>query len=272
MRPLTVEPNLARRAATETFRETLRRLKRRSQVTERDFANEWLAAMSSVDGVSMNGWYNPPPDGVAVLTGIPRINFTSLRDEENWPSTRTIDWENGALYAYCSPVNTASGMPGDFAITLYFGDNKHIRQHFHRTYQAVHEILTGIPSKASSGELFRHSTDIFDRWNLRNCVISYTDTVFLDLGHTFPALSTFDTLTRKLEPAEQDFIRRGRKFINNESDWPLNSHGQFTVEPQLIDVGDAELPQVTYHYVVTPDSFGVLDDQDTILTDFGLVP
>jgi hypothetical protein len=119
-------------------------------------------------GVSVNGWYDPPPGGFAVLAGLPRISFSTLRDERNWLGSEIIDWDEGALYAYCSVMNVADGMPGDFAITLYFGSDPAIRAHFLAAYRATREVLAVARAATSSRALFRRSTEIRKAWRFIN--------------------------------------------------------------------------------------------------------
>ncbi|MGW7597074.1 hypothetical protein [Streptomyces antimycoticus] len=263
--------NLPRKVAADAFREVLKRFQGKGEVSEQNLAQAWSEGMSVSDHLSVNGWYDPPPGGIAVLTGLDRISFNSLRDRSNWPSDHTVDWSTGALYAYCSPASVVNGMPGDFAITLYFGSDQAIRSHFLIAHEATREVLKVARGESSSRALFRRSNEIFESVGLRNCVISYTDTTPLDLGHTYPVLDDFVLDgNRKLTPEACDGIRQARRFLNNDSDWDLRSCGQFTIEPQLVSEENPELPQVTFHYVIDPSTGMVLDEPDAILEDFGL--
>ncbi|XVS64344.1 hypothetical protein ACQPYE_39915 [Actinosynnema sp. CA-299493] len=265
--------NPARAVSAATFAQTLDRLRNRPDVTEKEFATTWLEEMRSHESVSANGWYDPPPNGIAVLGGLDRISFNSLRDEGNWPGSRVIDFHSGALYAYSSQVNTVDAMPGDFAATLYFGDDPKIRSHFRRTYAATQEVLEVALRESSSRVIFDSSVAIFEKYGLQNCVVSYTDTVPLDLGHTYPVVDEVELgANKQLVPVDQDRIRHARLFLNGDSDWSLDSCAQFTIEPQLIDVANPDLPQVTYHYVVIPGESSVLREQDSLLESLGLMP
>jgi hypothetical protein len=234
-------------------------------------ARSWCEALGAHEAASVNGWYDPPPQGIAVLSGLSRISFETLRNETSWPGEHVIDWETGALYGYCSPVNMSDGMPGDFAITLYFGTDPRIRTHFRAAYRATREVLAMACKESSSRALFLRSGEIFRATGLRNCVVSYTDTTPLDLGHTFPVPKEFGLDgARRLDAEARDAIRRSRKFLNDDSDWDLRANGQFTIEPQLISTTDHTLPQVTFHYVLDPETGSVLDEPDAILAEFGL--
>lgn len=265
------EPNVARKVAAMTFTATLKGLHGNAHVSERDFADAWTAALAAHKSVSVNGWYDPPPGGMALLAGLSRVSFRTLRDESNWPGSHVIDWGSGALYAYSSVVNVADGMPGDFAVTLYFGDDPAVRAHFLNAYQATREVLAIASVESSSQALFRRSTEIFSEAGLRNCVVSYTDTTPLDLGHTYPVPDEpgLDE-DRRLKPTACDIIRKARRFLNDDSDWDLSANGQFTIEPQLVSSSDFNLPQVTFHYVIDPVSGRLLNEQEGLLNEFGL--
>jgi hypothetical protein len=263
--------NQARSLAAATFADTVRRFHGRDGVSERLIARSWCEALGAHGAVSVNGWYDPPPQGIAVLSGLSRISFETLRNEASWPGEHVIDWAAGALYGYCSPVNTSDGMPGDFAITLYFGSDPRIRAHFRTAYRAAWEVLAVASKESSSRALFLRSGEIFHAAGLRNCVVSHTDTTPLDLGHTFPVSREVGLNgARRLDAEARDAIRRSRKFLNNDSDWDLRANGRFTIEPQLVSTADPALPQVTFHYVIDPEAGRILDEPDMILAEFGL--
>src|SRR6266498_842465 len=96
-----------------------------SEVTLRD---AWLAEMRKNKNIFSEGWYSPPPYGMAVIIGgngkDSRRNYKSLRPAENWPKDNVfLDKRSQHLYAYASPVDRKTGIIGDFAISLYFGDD-----------------------------------------------------------------------------------------------------------------------------------------------------
>src|SRR5258708_22315776 len=122
----TVEPvfNEGRQKAFAALMETLGEHQGKPNVTERDFQDSWKQRRQSKGSITADGWYAPPPKGMAVLSGeiaFPsRVSFESLRKEKYWPSDRVINWKSDLLYVYCSPVQIPSGFPGDFSVTLYF--------------------------------------------------------------------------------------------------------------------------------------------------------
>ena len=263
--------NRARTVAANAFESCLD-LTFDKEVTEAEFGREWLALMSCQSDIYASGWYVPPPDGLAVLTGTSdsasRTSFGSLRDPENWPSERKIDW-SGYLYAYCSPVDRETGLMGDFAITLFLGESDRIREHFLNSYVATQRVLQAAEHHENSLDLFKTASKIFSEHGLRNEVVSITDSTPLDLGHSFPRLpealrpDTLDSESAKL-------LSKGRKFLNEVSDWRLDAVDQYTIEPQLRSTLDESLPQVAFHYAVQQEPFAIFNEPDVVLRKWGL--
>jgi hypothetical protein len=268
--------NPARLHAFQAFRDTLNTVHGRKGVTEASFADLWGARLREIPCLSADGWYQPPPEGMAVLADsepeFRRIRFGSLRDQVNWPSTREIDWDNGMLYAYCSPVHIESGIPGDFAVTLYFGRREAVRSHFAHAYRATKRVLELVTPEISSVELFKLSEEVFAEARLKNSVISVTDTSPLDLGHSLPRVDSAALKSgRELSADVRNQVRLGRQFISRSSPWTLASANQVTVEPQLICLEDESLPQISFHYVVVTQNRTHLNECDRIFQDLGLI-
>jgi hypothetical protein len=246
-------------------------------ISENEFRDEWQKRLKINNQIISDGWYNPPPYGMAVLAGAidypSRISFESLRIEKYWTSDRIIDWTSDLFYAYCSPVHIPSGLPGDIAITLYFGKNEQVLGHFRNSHKAVKEVLNLVQEKNTSQDIFLASQSIFNNYGLKNCVVSYTDQVPLDLGHTFPQILV-DTHNNKnfLTNEEKGKIRTSRQFINAKTSWHFSNELQFTIEPQLISMVDKNLPQVTYHYLIqSKNGFSICNDVDILLERFNLI-
>ncbi len=272
--PVNTSPNPARTIAAESFKSTLKHLHGRPGIRERHFADQWFQSMRRRIGPCAAGWYDPPPNGLTVLAGPAdsdsRISFTSLRDPANSPSEQIIDWAEGCLYAYCSPVDCRCGLPGDFAITLYFGGSLAIREHFIRAHAATQEVLSILHGQTSSVDIYHTANSIFQAASLKNEVVSVTDTTPLDLGHSLPTLVRSAPETEPLTATDRDSISRGRKFFNSVSEWPLAQERQVTIEPQLRSLENPDLPQASFHYTVNIQPLAVLREPDNILADWGL--
>ena len=263
--------NPARQTAFLKLSETLAESEGKENVTELDFRDLWLEKMSSDEEISADGWYSPPPYGMAVLSGS-RLNFDSLRNQSYWPVSKKIDFKDGLLYAYASPVDRVTGRMGDLSVTLYFGKDERIRSHFQKCHEATTEVFLALERTRTAGELFQLSQEIFSRFGLKSNVISRTDNMPINLGHTFECLPE-DLRDGELSDEKRQLLSNSRRFLNSSAKWQFIPGMQFTVEPQLISAEDPDLPKVTQHYVVLAEKngFTVCNDIDLILNRYTLI-
>lgn len=260
--------NNGRKVAFQALKETLEFYINKENTTEKTFFDMWQRNIVKEGNVIADGWYCPPPKGMAVLFG-DRISFDSLRNQQNWVSDVEIDWKNDMFYGYCSPVDKQTGRIGDIAVTLYFGRDKEIIEHIKKCYQSVSEIFSRLDTLKNSKELFDCSQEIFQKYRLKNSAISKTDIIPMNLGHTFPRLEGLqnkDSLTDE----EKGIISKARKFINESSCWDFEDDIQFTVEPQLVSLDNPELPKIAQHYLIkkTRDQFIVCRDIDELINKY----
>lgn len=273
----TAHLNEGRRLAFEAFERTLAEFYGRPRVTEVGFRDAWLARLRESGAVTANGWYEPPPLGMAVLFADEddpsRIGFESLRLPDCAPSPREADWSRGLMYAYCSPVHRASGLAGDFAVTLYFGRRPDLLAHFRRAFSVTRALLGEIGEATRSRALLDRSQALFGEAGLQNTIASVTDSVPLDLGHSLPRLDgSRAEAPRELDAATIAELRAGRRFVSTSVDWLLAAAGQVTIEPQLVAADRTDLPQVSFHYVAVTSArpVTILRECDTLLERFGL--
>lgn len=263
--------NTARKKAFNSFYRTLNNLLNKDNISEKDFKNEWQKNLVQETNIIADGWYNPPPKGMAVLFGN-RVSFDTLRDEKNWANDTIINWKEDLLYAYCSPIDKLSGIIGDMSLTLYFGQDEKIKSHIKNCYNAVQEIFNRLDTMENSKELFLSSEQIFAKYKLKNCIISKTDKIPLDLGHTFPRLGNLQTKESLTEEQKQK-ISKAREFINENSNWKFTEGMQFSIEPQLISMENPSLPQISQHYLVKKKEgkFIISNDVRTTLEKYKLI-
>ena len=263
--------NKARSKAHEALKKTLNECCGKEGVTEIAFKEQWLRNMESLGNIFADGWYCPPPLGIAVLFG-DRVTFDSLRNEYNWSGETVMDWNRDMFYAYASPVDKESGTIGDTSVTIYFGKNQKILDHMKNCHDAVMDVFENLEKVSKGKELFRMSQEIFEKHGLRSDVISRTDNMPVNLGHTFPSL---EGASKKDVLSDEDklCISKARMFVNDTGEWEFQDGLQFTVEPQLLSIEDPEMPQITQHYVVQAraDGFTVCNDIDEILSSFGQI-
>ncbi len=244
----------ARTVATASLRRTLMRaLESAHSCSELEFRDMWLQDMAGQRDILADGWYDPPPHGIAVIADTPqspdRISFSSLRSQSSWPTSRRIDWRSDILYCYCSPVSLRDGLPGDSAATFYFGTDALITRHIDQTRRGLDEILALPFGGMTSQDLYHESCCIFERLSLRNAVVSVTDSMPNDLGHTMPVVPSSTGFGRY-----RDYVRGHRQFIDAQSVWSLDGCGWLSIEPQLVSVENQALPQIAYHVLVHVDS------------------
>lgn len=265
----TEDINYGRKTCFEAFKETLAEFRGKKNVTEIILRDTWLRKISTNNRMTDHGWYSPPPYGMAVLfaddVNPERIGFPSLREKEYYPSDRTLDWGNGLIYAYASNIDIQSSLPGDFGITLYFGTNDTVIEHFKNCYQSAQEVLSFLGRTNSSVELFHKSQMVFRERGLQNCIVSYTDTEPLDLGHSILLAGDVALQKHELSSTTTNSLRTQRKFINSSVDWKLSAVEQFTIEPRLKTIKEAGLPQVSFHYLATKkQSFQFANECDSL--------
>ena len=263
--------NSARHRATSCLEKTLDEFYGKSGISEKTFAVRWLERMTENEDLFEQGWYSPPPCGIAVLSD-ERLNFDSLRNESFWPSDRQIDWMNGFLYAYSSPVDRKTGYIGDMSVTLYFGKDERIREHFCNCRKAAGDIFEHLDKTDGPAELYDYSLKVFESRGLISNVISRTDSMPSNLGHSFTHLKDPSVVSR-LSKTEIEELSASRKFLNANAKWHFEEGGQFTIEPQLLSLADPSFPKVTHHFVVkkTVEGFIVCNDIDRLLKRYDLI-
>jgi hypothetical protein len=247
-------------------------------VTEYTFTQKWLSRIKAYPLLTANGWYDPPPEGIAVLSGrddaSQPFRFSSLRQPECWPShDRIIDWRHGVIYAYCSPLDTARGLLADFGITLYFGSDPEIIAFYRAALRTTREIIEAIQPELDARTLFEQAAEIISAARMSNNVTSITHSDPNDIGHSFPCLGTGQLDGRHLDASAISVIRNSRKYVCRADTWYLAEVAQFTVEPNLISLDNPALPQFSPHYVVAIDQGAVATstDCDELFAAFGLL-
>ena len=262
--------NPGRQASFLALIRTLRDLSGKKHVTELSFRDKWLDLSTESGTVFENGWYAPPPRGTAVLFG-ERLNFDSLRNRQNWSGDTMIDWDNGSLYAYSSAVDRQTGRMGDLSVTLNWGSNHKTADHIRNCHEAVLCLFSRMESVCTAADLFRLSGEVFKSHHLLSTVISRTDNLPSNLGHTFESIPVRHDAP-DLTEEERTALSGKRRFLNSGAEWSFEPGLQFTVEPQLISETDSSLPKITQHYLVQArsDGFCVCNDIDFLLSQYGL--
>jgi len=245
--------NRGRSVGIESLRDTIAELRGQAGVTEKNFKDSWLNKIKLSKEVIPAGWYAPPPDGVSVLSATPdnsdRLNYTSLRSPENWPSDRQIEWKNAIMMAYCCPIDRKSGLAGDVAVTMYFGKEKKIIDYYHKAKSVYEELLHSISLKDTSSEVVERADELFRKNGLKSYVSSITDKASYNIGHTIPKLDPH-LLRDEVSELQREECRLQRRFLNYVDEWQIAGDKQFSIEPQLRSEMDETLPKLTFHSIV----------------------
>lgn len=241
---------------------------RGAQLSELDLCDEWRAQVKRCGCTFDTGWYTPPPNGFAALVADDaqpaRVCFDSLRSHEFWPSNRSIDWERGFLYVYCSPVDRLTGEIADFTAFHYFGKCDRINRHIEECRSAHSEILSCIRPSMTSREFHHSASLIIEAHGLYIEGHSITDPGRVNLGHTLTRLppERLESLVSQLNNDDVLQLSNSRRFINRIDSWSLREAKLFTVEPRLRSIIDPKLPQVSLHTIVQVDDTGVVLQDD----------
>ncbi|MEV0679180.1 M24 family metallopeptidase [Actinosynnema sp. NPDC050436] len=227
------ERGRGRMVVAEAFIRTLRELRERGNVTEVGFRDHWHRVVVESGEMTWDGWYPPPLMGMAVLFATAadpsRVNFRTFRDGESFVSRATLDPVDGIVLGYASNVHRRTGLPGDFATTVYLGREQRLLDHFRQAADVCREIASVVRPDLTAGELPAEALTALARRGLGGTTHSDTDPDGHNVGHSLP---------RRL------FVRRG-------GDSRLDSVDQFTIEPQVGSPDDPTLPKIMLHYVVS---------------------
>lgn len=125
--------NPGRRLVADAFRTVVLNYLGRGATSEVDLQTAWMEEIAAVPLLTTNGWYVPPKGGSVVLTcisaDVSRSRFKSFRDPTFFASDKPINWSDSILIAYASNVDLRTGIPADFATTIYFGTDPKVRDY-----------------------------------------------------------------------------------------------------------------------------------------------
>lgn len=167
MIPITIKERLmvcqsTREIASNSLWSTLADLLKEDKVSEQSLHQKWLEEMTKNDSIFQEGWYSPPPEGICVLFGTDtnhdRLNYLSLRPEDMWSREDILlDKQTGIIYVYASSVDKKTGIIGDFAMTIYLGENLLIQEHLSISYRLNKEITKFALVGQSLSDIFQYA-------------------------------------------------------------------------------------------------------------------
>lgn len=273
--------NAGRLSVSDSLTKVIMDLFGKNNVSEKSIKDAWLEEISSRAKLTYNGWYSPPEFGMAILASngdnMERTHFKSFRDPMFFASNEPIDWGTCSLIAYASNVDFETGLPADFATTMYFGDRKDVKNHLSRSMSACQTLFAEMDEISVGKDLYLRMEDILAQYGIDGRTWSSTDNDY-NFGHTLPllkvdgGLADYDPVGIVVTDAGAEDMRTERVFLSSESALNLSSGVQFTVEPQCVSQQQSGLPKVMMHYVVQylDGKFQVCDACDDLPFRYGL--
>ncbi|MEI7689475.1 MAG: hypothetical protein WCI79_00725 [Candidatus Saccharibacteria bacterium] len=248
-----------RQLSATTLLETLKMIKNKN-VSEKYVKELWQTKLSAAPSIYEKGWYEPPPDGFAVLAcddaNPTRLDFSSLREEYFYPQSDVFLSIDSVNFLYCSPVDRASNMIGDFGITLYGGNDQKIIDHIQKVFTITKSIADHAQIGMELREVYEFGLSLFDKYQVTNLDYSQTDGMNVNIGHTIPW--TYDVMTAAENNIAstgnwddiKNIISKKRKFISKDQDLKIPENIVFTIEPKLKSSRDPNIPSIDFHMIV----------------------
>ena len=225
-----------------------------SEVSIRDRWHEQLHTDRSLHG---EGWYVPPPHGMAVLIGSDtapqRLSYVSLRAPGVWPRDDVfLNRDHGLLYAYASPVDRATGMIGDLALTLYFGTDEALHRHLAWALVLDQRLFAHAIIGMRLGDLATTAFDWITEAGLCNDIGTVNGSIGNNIGHTIPAADRgwsagdMACISGPSWPIACAAIGDRRRYLRPGEDSIITPGMGITIEPRPFGSG---LPMVSYHTI-----------------------
>lgn len=244
-------------------------LEKGKTVSESEFRDKWLKELRKNQEIFPEGWYTPPPHGMAVLFGtgknFSRTNFESIRGEKYWPKKDVyLDLKDGFLMLYASPVDRKTGIIGDFETTVYFGNNNQIKDHLKVNLEIIHALFDYAQVGMTLSDIAKKGMEFIEKKRLSNNILSINDSTNTNIGHTIPF--SYEEINNQEKELLRDgennweraytMISKKRKFVNNIEQLKIKPGMAFTIEPRLMDPKNEGLPQSSFHTIVVFDENG----------------
>lgn len=257
----------ARTTSANTLLNSLKSLG--SEFSEQALSERWLKHIYLDGNVHPFGWYQPPPNGVSVLVGNPgnfeRLNYRSLRDKSNYPSSAHVYNKDSIIYPYFSAIHRNTFMIGDHVATYYGGEDGRIRNWLSNVYMATKYIANKAEVGMRYSDLYVLCNEYLQEQKVINNTFSQSGGRSSDIGHTIPffnrvddeLINEFNSLTPQFLT---DRIAKDRIFISSSNERLIEQNCAFTIEPQMIADG---LPMASFHLIVV-----FVNGERTVIEEF----
>lgn len=201
------------------------------------------------------GWYNPPPSGIAVLLDQKPFNrflYESLRKSEFWPQKNLFLKKETVGLIYFSPIDRKTGMIGDIGLTLYKGADEKIKQHLKNSYKAILKIAEHAAVGMAFSQICNFAADLYqNEFKMTKWVpISSNPNVSINLGHSVPGSFENNLAFGNSYEEMRKTIRTNRVHINETEHFKIPETCAFTIESRLEDFNNPGLPSAYFHFIV----------------------
>lgn len=232
-----------------------------SNLSETEFRDHLARELFTGETVYKEGWYNPPPLGIAALfcneSDTKRSYFSSLRHEEYWPRDDRRLGNDSVGLIYASPVDVKTGMIGDIALSVYRGSSEAVRNHFQQSLFIVETIAEYAKVGMSFRELFDYAQEVLEKNVLsQTSFLSTENKLIKNIGHTIPWSYELPTVEEQSVIEGDDFeklknlISKKRIFLDANQEFKIPETICFTVEMNISNPNNSELPSVYFHLLV----------------------
>ena len=250
-----------RHIAAETLKSSLEKLLSSNHpISEVDLRDAWLLELRKRSELFPDGWYDPPPHGIAVLFGTEknphRLDFKSLRKEENCSCEDIyLDKKSGLVFLYAGPINK-EGIIGDIELSLYFGKKPEIQEYLTLHYNLIKKIFAYVSLGATFKNLFDYSEELFKKHGFVNAIVSITDPTNTNIGHSIPFIDKPITEEEKrtLHGVEWEtackMVSNKRIFLNKTNQTVVKPNMAFTIEPGVKIKEREDMPFIAFHTTV----------------------
>lgn len=201
------------------------------------------------------GWYSPPPDGIAVVFSekpYDRLKYESLRNEPYWPKPDLKVNKETVGMVHISPVNRQTNLFGDIGFTFYRGGEEKIKRHLENSYKAILKIAEFAQVGKSFSQICEFALNEYKnkfkptRW----VTVSSNPDYEINLGHTVPgSFETNLTFGGSFQEIKET-IRTNRVHLVNGEKFIIPETCAFTVESRIEDYNDPSLPSAYFHFIV----------------------
>ena len=197
------------------------------------------------------GWYSPPPSGIAVLLGNDRLHYDSLRNEIFWPQKNIFFEKESVGLIYFSPIARNTGMIGDLGFTVYRGNDEKTKQHLKNVYTVILQIAEHTKVGMKFSEISSFALNLYkNKFKPTKWVTISSPNFAINLGHSIPG-SFEDNFTFGNDYEEiKETIRTKRVHINDAEHFKIPETCAFTIESRLEDINDPNMPSGYFHFIV----------------------